>query len=421
MIIGMDIIRKDLKQKRQRRQYLFSGVAVAVVVALSAFVFTLDPAAPSVERDSLWTDTVKRGEMLRQVRGPGELVPEQIRWIAAQTEARVERILVKPGAAVEPDTVLVEMSNPELLQQLEEARSEVIAAEADYAVLEVQLRGDVLDQRAALAQARTDYEGQRLQAEAESELAKDNIISQLTLKRTQLLADQYRVRLEVEEERTTELKKSVEAQLRAERTRTEQLRNMLALRESQVAALSVPAGMSGVLQELPVEPGQRVTPGQNIARIAKPDELMAELRIAETQAKDVQLGQGVSIDTRNGIIEGEVIRIDPAVRAGTVQVDVELHGELPQGARPDLSVDGTILIERLEDVLYVGRPAYGQPESTVTLFRFTADGREAQRVPVELGRSSVNTIEIRQGLAEGDTVILSDTSNWDSYDRLAIE
>ena len=417
----MDIVRTDLKIKRQRRRWMFGSTGGIALVALTAFLFTLDPAAPSVERESVWMDTVKRGEMLREVRGPGVLVPKEVRWISARTNARVERVLVKAGASVEPDTILMEMSNPELVQQLEEARSAVAAAEADYAALEVQLQSQVLDQKAALAGARADYESQRLQVEAETELAKDNIISELELKRSVLTAEQLKVRLEVEEERSRTFKQALQAQLRAERARIDQLKNMLALRESQVQGLAVRAGMSGVLQSLEVEEGQQLTIGANLARIARPDELMAELRIAETQAKDVQLGQPVSVDTRNGIVAGEVIRIDPAVTAGTVQVDVALTGELPAGARPDLSVDGTILIERLDDVLYVGRPAYGQPESTVRLFVVNEESGEAVRVPVELGRSSVNVIEIRQGLAIGDRVILSDTSAWDKHDRIRLE
>ncbi|HEX7029395.1 MAG TPA: efflux RND transporter periplasmic adaptor subunit [Gammaproteobacteria bacterium] len=417
----MDIVRTDLKIKRQRRRWMIGSSGGIALVALTVFLFTLDPAVPAVERESVWMDTVQRGEMLRQVRGPGVLVPKEVLWIAARTNARVERVLVKPGAVVEPDTVLVDMSNPELVQQLEEARSAVAAAEAEYAALEVQLQSQLLDQKVALAEARAEYESQRLQVEAEKELAKDNIISQLELKRSILTAEHLKVRLEVEQERSGTFEKSVQAQLRAEQARIAQLKNMLSLRETQVAGLAVKAGMSGVLQALGVEEGQQLTIGANIARIARPDELMAELRIAETQAKDVQLGQPVSIDTRNGIVEGEVIRIDPAVENGTVQVDVALTGELPPGARPDLSVDGTILIERLEDVLYVGRPAYGQPESTVRLFVIDEETGEAVRVPVELGRSSVNVIEIRKGLEAGDRVILSDTSAWDKYDRIRLE
>ncbi len=417
----MDIVRPELKRKKQIKRAIWAAGGVLGLAIVAVALARLEPAAPKVERAAVWTDTVKRGEMLRQVRGPGVLVPREIRWIAATTDARVDRVLVKPGAAVEPGTVLVEMSNPELAQQVQEVRSQLVAAEADFAALEVQLQSQVLDQRATLAQARSDFEGARLQVEAEAELVQDGIIPRVQYKRSQLLAEQLKIRVDIEQERSDQFKNSVNAQLRAERARIDQLENMLALREEQLAGLQVKAGIDGVLQELTVEEGQRLTPGQNIARVARPDTLMAELRIAETQAKDVQLGQHVDVDTRNGIVAGEVMRIDPRVANGTVQVDVELTGELPRGARPDLSVDGTILIERLDDVLYVGRPAYGQPESTVSLFRLDPIEGTAARVPVELGRSSVNVIEVRQGLTQGDTVILSDTSAWDDHDRIRLE
>jgi HlyD family secretion protein len=416
----MDFVREDLKRKKKTRRLTYSAAGVTVFVALAAFVATLEPAAPSVERASLYIDTVKRGDMLLQVRGPGVLVPREVRWIAAASEARVDRVLVKPGAVVEPDTVLVEMSNPELAQQVAEARAAVGAAEADYAALEVQLKSNVLDQRAVLAAANADYEGERLEAEAQKDLAAKGIIPAIDYRRTQLAAQQLKVRLEVERERVDILQKAVDAQLRAAKVRLEQQRQALALREEQFANLHVRAGIAGVLQTLEVEAGQRVTPGTNIARVARPDELMAELRIAETQAKDIRVGQSVDIDTRNGVAEGEVSRIDPAVQNGTVQVDVEITGELPPGARPDLSVDGTILIERLGDVLNVGRPAYGQAGSTLRLFRIQPESGIAVRVPVTLGKVSVNRVQILEGLQEGDRVVLSDTSQWDEHDRIEL-
>ncbi|HEX7062969.1 MAG TPA: HlyD family efflux transporter periplasmic adaptor subunit [Woeseiaceae bacterium] len=416
----MDFVREDLKRKKKTRRLTYSAAGVTVFVALAAFVATLEPAAPSVERASLYIDTVKRGDMLLQVRGPGVLVPREVRWIAAASEARVDRVLVKPGAVVEPDTVLVEMSNPELAQQVAEARAAVGAAEADYAALEVQLKSNVLDQRAVLAAANADYEGERLEAEAQKDLAAKGIIPAIDYRRTQLAAQQLKVRLEVERERVDILQKAVDAQLRAAKVRLEQQRQALALREEQFANLHVRAGIAGVLQTLEVEAGQRVTPGTNIARVARPDELMAELRIAETQAKDIRVGQSVDIDTRNGVAEGEVSRIDPAVQNGTVQVDVEITGELPPGARPDLSVDGTILIERLDDVLNVGRPAYGQAGSTLRLFRIQPESGIAVRVPVTLGKVSVNRVQILEGLQEGDRVVLSDTSQWDEHDRIEL-
>ncbi|HET6630166.1 MAG TPA: HlyD family efflux transporter periplasmic adaptor subunit [Woeseiaceae bacterium] len=416
----MDFVREDLKRKKQTRRWSYSAAGVTAFAALAIFVATLEPASPSVERASLYIDTVQRGEMLLQVRGPGILVPREIRWVAAASEARVDRVLVKPGAVVKPDTVLVEMSNPELQQQVAEARAAVSAAEADYAALRVQLQSQVLDQRAVLAAANAEYEGARLESEAQADLAAQGIIPAIDHRRAQLAAEQLKVRLEVERERVDIIQDSVDAQLRAADVRLEQQRQALALREQQFANLHVRAGIAGVLQTLEVEAGQRVTTGTNIARVARPDDLMAELRIAETQAKDVRVGQSVQVDTRNGIVEGRVSRIDPAVQNGTVQVDVELTGELPPGARPDLSVDGTILIERLENVLHVGRPAYGQPGSTLRLFRLQPEGGMAVRVPVTLGKVSVNRVQILDGLQEGDRVVLSDTSQWDDHDRIEL-
>jgi HlyD family secretion protein len=416
----MDIPRPENKRRKRIRQ-LAVGVGVLAVVALATVgLARLEPAAPSVARASVWVDTVREGEMLRQVRGPGTLVPREIRWIAAQTDGRVERIIVRPGAVVEPDTVLLELSNPDLLQQTEEARYALEAAKADFTETELNLRSQQLDQRASHAMARSEYESARLQAEAEKSLSEEGIVSALQYRRSELLAEQLKVRLDIETDRLEQFANSVEARLAAQSARLEQVRNAYHRRLEQVDSLSVKAGIGGVLQQVPVEEGQRVTLGANIARVARPEELMAELRIAETQARDVQIGQRVDVDTRNGVVEGRVVRIDPAVQAGTVRVDVDLVGELPRGARPDLSVDGTIELERLEHVVFTGRPAYGQPNSTVSLFKLNEDGRSAVRVPVELGRSSVNAIEIIQGLAPGEQVILSDTSSWDSHDRIRL-
>lgn len=419
-LLIMDIVRTDLKLKKRRKQITSVAVAGLVVLALSIFVMQLDPAVPEISRSSVWIDTVKRGDMLREVRGPGVLVPKNVRWIAAASDARVDKVLVKPGASVEPDTVLVDLSNPELTQQLAQARTALTAAEADLAALKVQLQSSILDQKATLARANAEYESARLQAEAEAKLLEAHIIPAIKYKRSLLTTEQLKVRLDVEQERAKTIKESVAAQLRAEQARLDQLRAELALRQRQVDALTVRAGIAGVLQELQVEVGQRISAGATIARVAKPGELMAELRIAETQARDVHIGQKVSVDTRNAIVEGRVTRIDPAVTNGTVQVDVEIVGDLPQGARPDQSVDGTILIEKLDNVLYVGRPAFGQPESSTSLFKLTGEGM-ATRVPVKLGRASVNVIEVQKGLQVGDKVILSDMSEWSDYDRLEFE
>jgi HlyD family secretion protein len=417
----MDIQRSDLKQKKRRRQLMLGAVGVAALLVVGVGVARLEPAAPSVERSSLWLDTVKRGEMLREVRGPGTLVPREIRWIAATTAARVERIVARPGATVEADTVILELSNPEVIEQQLAAESALAAAEADYAARVMTLESQLLDQRANFAAVKADYESARLQAEAEKDLADKGIISRIQYRRSQLAEEQLKVRLDIEQQRLAKLDQTHDAQLAADRARIEQLRNAADLRRRQAESLQVRAGIPGVLQLVPVEAGQQVAPGTNLARVARPDQLMAELRIPETQVKDVAVGQSVRVDTRNGIVPGQVTRIDPSVQNGTVLVDVDLTGPLPPGARPDLSVDGTIEIERLEDVLYVGRPAYGQPESEVRLFRLDPESGIASRVPVRLGRASVSLIEVQQGLQPGDQIILSDTSQWDDYDRLSID
>ncbi|MBK6729284.1 MAG: HlyD family efflux transporter periplasmic adaptor subunit [Xanthomonadales bacterium] len=417
----MDISRPDLKLKKRRRQFVYVGAGILTLIAIAFGLSAIEPAAPKVARAQVWIDAVKRGEMKREVRGPGTLVPKEVRWIAAETAARVDRFLVKPGALVSADTVIMELSNPEVMDQLLAARSEVTAAEADHAALRMSLESQVLDQRANMAGIEADYESARLQAEAEDELNQKGIISDINFRRSELTAERLKVRLDIEQERIAKFKDTMAAQLAAGRARIEQLRNTLALRERQVDSLKLKAGIDGVLQQVPVEVGQQVAPGTNLARVARPDVLIAELRVAETQAKDVVIGQKVAVDTRNGIVEGLVARIDPAVLNGTVQVDVDLVGALPAGARPDLSIDGTIEIERLADVLYVGRPAYGQPESDTTLFRLDAKSGIATRVPVKLGRASVTVIEVSRGLAEGDQVVLSDTAQWDKYDRLKLQ
>ena len=416
----MDIARPELKQRKRNRRILIGAAVVVIALLVTVGLARLEPAAPTVARASVWVDTVREGEMLRQVRGPGVLAPREIRWVAAQTDGRVERIVVQPGAVVDPDTVVIEMSNPDLVQQTEEARYAVEAAEAEFTETELRLNSEQLDLRADVADARAEYESARLQAEAEKELSAKGIVAVVQYRRSELLAEQRRIRLEIEEERLRQFAASMDAQTASQRARLEQERNTYQRRLAQVDSLQVRAGIGGVLQQVPVEEGQRVTLGANIARVARPHDLQAELRIAETQARDVRIGQHVDVDTRNAIVEGRVIRIDPAVQAGTVQVDVELVGELPRGARPDLSVDGTIEIERLDHVVFTGRPAYGQSHSTVSLYKLTNDGRDAIRVSVQLGRSSVNSIEIVQGLVPGEQVILSDTSAWDDHERIRL-
>lgn len=417
----MDIPRPELKRLRRRRQLAIGAAVLLVIAVLGVWIAQLEPAAPTVARASVWIDTVREGELLRQVRGPGTLVPREIRWIAAQTAGHVERVVVRPGAVVEPDTILVEMSNPDLVQQAEEARFALEAAKANFTETELRLRGKQLDQRAALATARTQYESQRLLAEAEGALTEKGIVPQIQYRRSALLAEQRKIRMDIEQERLDQTTASITAQLAAENARLEQARNLDERRRQQIESLHVRAGIAGVLQQVTVEAGQSVALGASIARVARPDELQAELRVPETQARDVQIGQRVAIDTRNGVVDGRVTRIDPAVREGSVQVDVELTGALPRGARPDLSVDGTIELEVLPHVVYTGRPVYGQPDSTIGLYKLIEQGKFAVRVPVQIGRTSVNAIEIKQGLAPGDEVILSDTSAWDDYDRLRLD
>lgn len=417
----MDIARPDLKQSRRRKQLALAALGAVVLLGAGIALATLEPAAPGVARASVWIDTVKRGEMLREVRGPGTLVPKEIRWIAAETNARVERVVVKPGATVAADTVVLELSNPEVIDQLLAAQSALTAAQADLTARRVDLENQLLDLESRIAATEADHEAALLRAEAEGEMNRRGIVSTLQFKQTELTARQLGTRLSIERERAAKFRQNITAQLAAEAARIEQLQNTAALRQRQADALSVRAGLAGVLQQVPVEEGQQVVAGTNLARVARPDVLMAELRIAETQAKDVAIGQPVKVDTRNGVVAGQVARIDPAVLNGTVLVDVELVGALPAGARPDLSVDGTIEIERLADVLYVGRPAFGQPETQATLFRLDADSDLARRVPVRLGRASVSLIEVQQGLAVGDRVVLSDTTQWDRFDRIKLE
>ncbi len=409
------------KQKKMRRIYMGIG-AVAVVALISVFLARLQPAAPTVEAATVWRDTVKRGSMLRQVRGLGTLVPvdEARRWLPSATQGRVERIILRPGAQVQPDTVILELADPQLQQQLLEAENQMRAAEADLSSLRARLDTERLNQRSAAATVEADYEQARLEREVNEDLAKDGLVSNLVLKQSTVRADSLRTRAELEKERVTVTDESVRAQILAQQARVDQLRTLFNLRREQVDQLRVRAGMTGVLEQVPVEVGQQVAPGTNVARVADPNRLKAELRIAETQARDLTIGQVAEVDTRNGKIPGKVVRIDPAAQNGTVTVDVALDGELPRGARPDLSVDGTVELERLDNVLYVGRPAFGQENSAVGLFLVNQGTMEAARVQVQLGRSSVNTIEIKGGAKEGDQLVLSDMSAWDAFDRVRL-
>ncbi|MEP7009480.1 MAG: HlyD family efflux transporter periplasmic adaptor subunit [Acidobacteriota bacterium] len=417
----MDIQRPDQTRKRRNQRIAWAALGVLAIGLITYLISRLKPAAPSVERETVWVDTVQRGPMLRQVRGPGTLVPVDIRWLSASQDGRVERIPSLPGVPVEPDTILLELSNPELEQGLSDAESQLQGANADFLDLRARLESDVLNQRSQAAAVDSQAQEAKLQAEANQQLAKDGLIPDLTLRLSRLRADQLGRQAGIEVERVTKSTQSASAQLSAQRARVEQAQTLVELRRRQVEGLHVRAGISGILQELPVQVGQRVTPGTNLARVARPGELKAELRIPETQAKDVALGQTASIDTRNGLVTGRVARIAPSVQEGTVTVDVALTSALPKGARPDLAVDGTIEIERLPDVLFVGRPAYGQPNSKVEMFKLVEGGKAAVKVPVQLGRSSVNTIELVSGLQVGDQVILSDTSAWDNVSRIKLD
>jgi HlyD family secretion protein len=400
---------------------LLGGIGIILILAITLGVSRLKPAAPGVERSTVWVDTVKRGPMLRQVRGLGTLTPTDIRWLPAATEGRVERLLIQPGTKVKANDVILEMSNPSITQTALDAEWQMKAAEAEYHNLSVQLQSQVLAQKSEWAKVQSEFSTAKRQADTDAELAKLGVISGNALETSQVKAKELKMRDDIEQQRLTNSGETLKAQLEAQKAKVEQARAMYQLRKEQLEALKVKAGTDGVLQELPLKEGQWVTPGTTLAKVVQPEHLKAELRVPETQAKDIALGLPASIDTRNGIVGGKVSRIDPSVQNGTVTVDVQLEGQLPQGARPDLSVDGTIDLENLKNVMFVGRPAFGQEKSTVEIFKLDPDGKGASRVKVDLGRSSVNSVEIVKGLNEGDQVILSDMSRWDKYDRVRLE
>jgi HlyD family secretion protein len=419
----MDILREDFARDRKRRRILFISVGTGAVLLITLGLSRLKPAAPTVDRSTVWIDTVKKGPMVRQVRGPGSLVPEAegIRQISSATDARVERLLVQPGSPVEPGTVLLEMSNPELQRDALDAGWQLKAALADLANTRVRLQKDLLDQQAAAATVESDYHQALLQAETNEGLNKEGLLAGITLKLSKVRAEELATRNEIEKKRLAVYSESAKAQMAAQEARVEQLRALAQLKQTQMESLHVRAGIRGVLQELALQSGQRVTPGTTLAKVVQPDKLKAQLKIAETQARDVQIGQTASVDTRNGVVPGKVARIDPASQNGTVTVDVALEGPLPKGARPDLSVDGTIELEHLAETISVGRPAFGQEEGQITLFRLAQSGDEAVRVKVRLGKSSVNTVQILEGLKPGDRVVLSDMSAWDAFDRVRLK
>jgi HlyD family secretion protein len=418
----VDIARDPRILKRKRQRQLAGGVvALLLVIGLSAALARMEPAAPTVDRATVLTDTVKRGSIVRQVRGVGTLVPEDTRWIPAVTDGRVERIVLRPGAEVTADSVILELSNPQVEQDASAARLALRSAEATLANLRVQLRNERLTQESTVATVNADYQQAKLDAEAKESLAQEKLIGSLELKQSQIKAETLKTRLDIEQRRLASADESIDARTRVQDAAVDAARDLLRLLESRLASLRVRPGFSGVLQQVPVEVGQRVGPGTNLARVADPMRLKAELRIAETSARDIEVGQPAEIDTRNGIMAGRVSRKDPAATNGSVLVDVTLTEALLRGAVPDLSVDGTIQLERLENILYVARPSLGQDQSTIGLFRLRPNSSDADRVQVKLGRSSVNAVEVISGLKEGDTVVLSDMSQWDSVDRVRLK
>lgn len=419
----MDIARPEFKRQKLRRQIVLAVIGVAVIAAVTVGVMRLRPAAPSVERGTVWTDTVKHGSMLRQVRGPGTLTPTQeaVRQIPAETEATVVRIRILPGSQVKGSDILLEMSNPQVEQAAVDAQLQFKAAEAEYQSLRVRLDSDLMTQKAGAATVNADYSQAKRQADTDKALYDLGVISGLAYHSSKGKADELTTRNDLEEQRLVINKKAIDTQLAQEQAKVDQARTLFELKQKQLDALKVRAGIDGVLVDLPLQVGQHVQPGAMLAKVVQPNHLMATLKIAETQARDVQFGEPATVDTHNGTISGTVMRVDPAVQNGTVSVDVKLTSELPRGARPDLSVDGTIDLERLDNILYVGRPAFGQENSTISLFKLDSDGKEAARVPVKVGRESVNSIQVYEGLREGDTVILSDMSRWDKTDRIRLE
>jgi HlyD family secretion protein len=422
-VMAMDISRPDLKVKKRRRQVLTIGVGIVVLAAVTFLVMRLKPAAPTVDRSIVWTDTVKRGPMVVQVRGLGTLVPREdaIRQIPAQTEATVVRIRTLPGTIVTPDTVLLELSDPTLSQGALDAELSLKEAQADLNNIQVKVQSDLMAQKSAAATVSADYSQAQRQAQIDKALYGLGVISGIAYNGSQGKADELTTRNKLEEQTVDINEKAIQSQIAVQQAKVAQAQAIYALKKQQLDALNVRAGISGVLTDLPLAVGQHVAIGTMLAQVVQPNQLKAQLKIPETQARDIQLGQPASIDTHNGLADGTVSRIDPAVQNGTVTVDVKLTGALPAGARKDLSVDGVIDLDRLSNVLYVGRPAIGNPNSTISLFRLDPDGKGAERVPVKVGQASVNAIQVQQGLREGDTVILSDMSRQDTVDRIRLD
>jgi HlyD family secretion protein len=417
----MDIARPEIARAKKVRRAMYGGIAVLVLIVVTLGLSRLKPAAPTVDRSTVWSGTVTRGNMLREVRGLGTLVPEDIRWIPAQSSARVDRIILRSGATVKPDSIILELSDPQLQDDTLTAQLTYKEAQADYDNLKVQLDSQLMGLKEVNAGIEGQYDQDRLQAQTDRQLADQGLKAQVLAQQSQMKADQEEIQLKLDKEKLAIQADANKAQLESQAAKVDSARALYNLKKSQVDALHVRAGINGVLQDVPVDAGQQVTPGTNLCRVADPTHLKATIQVAETQAKDVLPGQKASIDTRNGIVAGHVTRVAGNVVNGTVDVDVTLDAALPQGARPDLSVDGTIEIENLQNVLYVGLPVHGEPNSTVGLFKLVDDGDEAQRTAVKLGRASVTTIEVLDGLREGDQVILSDMSAYDNVDRIKLK
>ncbi len=417
----MDIAIAQNPRAKTIRRLVLAAIVLLTVTGISYGLSRLRPAAPSVDGASLFSDTVKRGDLLRAVHGVGTLVPEDIQWIPALTTARVSKIVLRPGAIVKTDSIVLELTNPELQRDTLDAEYQLKAAQAQYESVKAQMGSDILNQKAAAAAVRSEYEQAKIQHAVDEKMLAEKLGAEVTAQLSKVKEDQLAIRAQLEEARSKNAEDTAASRIAAEKSHVDQQRALYALRRSQIEGLHVRAGINGVLQLVPVEVGQSVAPGTNLARVADPKRLKAEIKIAETQANELSPGMKSTIDTRNGVVIGRVSRIDPSVQNGTVTVDVSFDGPLPNGARPDLSVDGTIEIENLKNILYVGRPAFGQPQTTVGLFKVTEDGSEATRTNVKLGRFSVSSVEVLQGLKEGDRVILSDTSAWSSYERIRLK
>lgn len=415
----MDIARPANLRRKRRQQAALAAVGLAILCVAGFGIANLKQGAHAVDRTSLWIDTVQRGPMVREVRGNGLLVPEDTRWIAATTVGQVERIALQPGTRVSAESVILELSNPQLEQEEHDAVLKVKAAEANLANLRVQLQHELLQQQSSIATLEADYKKAAVQVEVNEQLAAERLISAITVRQSKLDVEQHAARLEIAKKQLAGQSDSIAARLAVLQSELDQAQAVASLKGRQLHQLRVQAGVEGVLQVVPVQVGQQVSVGTNLARVADPSRLKAELKIPETQAKDIQIGQKASIDTRNGLAVGTVVRIDPSVQNGTVTVDVAPTGELPKGARPDLTVDGTVELERMSNVLHVGRPATAQEQSLASLFKVLPDGL-ASRVQVKIGRMSANTVEVVSGLSDGDQVILSDSSAWEGYDRIQL-